>query len=243
MIVFGGMAAVSAQQVPVAGGYADAPNDDPEVVSAAGYAVRAQGRKQGARLSLVAIEHAEVQVVAGLNYRLRLRVRIGGRPRNAVAVVYKNLRGRQSLTSWAVVDFGVKGGGDGSATALPYSTIEELARALSEAYATKSLGKLDAARPYAGKVKIELGHSLLEGEDVTRQFTTLAGAERWLRRQENVDGLPARAVKPLLECGKGVCRYDFDGGILHNQLYLQEITYGYRNGRPYIKTISLLDGD
>src|SRR5215212_9078144 len=91
---------VSAQQVPIAGGYAEASSNDPQVVAAARYATRAQQRKQGALISLTGIEGAEVQVVAGINYRLRLRVKVKGRSENVTAVVYKNLKQRYSLTSW-----------------------------------------------------------------------------------------------------------------------------------------------
>ena len=38
--------------------------------------------------------------VAGLNFRLRLRVELGGQPRMVEAVVYRNLQGQHQLTSW-----------------------------------------------------------------------------------------------------------------------------------------------
>jgi hypothetical protein len=122
-------------------------------------------------------------------------------------------------------------------------SVEQLANSLAEAYAAKDLGRLDALRPYFRGVRIDLSHSLLENSDVIKRFRTLALAERWLRSLEVSDGVPARGVRPLLKCSKGVCEYNYDGGILHNHLYLQEFTYGFRNGRLYIKTISILDGD
>lgn len=85
---------------PIPGGYIEASTTDPEVVSAANFAVGRQRRKRGARASLVSIERAETQVVAGVNYRLCLRVRSGGRTQEVVTVVYRNLRQRYSLTSW-----------------------------------------------------------------------------------------------------------------------------------------------
>jgi hypothetical protein len=124
-------------------------------------------------------------------------------------------------------------------------TIEQLAKSFSEAYQARRLESLDAERPYAGKVKIVIGHSLGDdNSDETKAFRTLAQAERWLRSREIGDErLPLRESRPLLQCKNGDCEFDFDGGILHNHLYLQQISYGYRNGRPYIKTIYLLDGD
>lgn len=126
-------------------------------------------------------------------------------------------------------------------------TIEQLVKALEEAYTSRSLGKLDAGHPYFGRVKIVIEHSLAEedapGRFEIKQFRTLAQGEQWLRSREREEGAPFRQTRPLLRCTKGLCTYNFDGGILHNQLYLRKISYGYRNGRPYIKTIFLLDGD
>ena len=99
-IVFGSGSGVSAQEAPIVGGYADISSSDAEVVSAAKYAIRARARRQGTRISLISIGRAEVQVVAGLNYRLHLRVRINGRTEDVAAVVYKNLKNRYSLSSW-----------------------------------------------------------------------------------------------------------------------------------------------
>jgi hypothetical protein len=95
-----GGAAASSPARQVAGGYASAATDDAQVLAAARFAVRAAKRKRGAPLRLVAVEHAETQVVAGINYRLCLRVREGKRTREASAVVYENLRRRLSLTEF-----------------------------------------------------------------------------------------------------------------------------------------------
>jgi hypothetical protein len=73
-------------------------------------------------------------------------------------------------------------------------------------------------------------------------FKTFGEFGRWLKSQETEDGLPFRVTMPLVGCKRGLCTYNFDGGIDHNLLYLQKISYGYRNRRPYIKTIFLLAG-
>jgi hypothetical protein len=105
---------------------------------------------------------------------------------------------------------------------------------------------LDAQKPYLGTVRIVIENSLGEPNDkgrfVIRRFGSLAKAEAWLKSREH-DEMPARESRPLQRCAKGVCTYNFDGGILHNHLYLKKITYGTRAGCPYIKTIYLLDGD
>ena len=91
---------VLAQPAQIAGGYGEASKTDPEFLSAARFAVKQERRKLGRRLSLISIERAEVQVVAGLNYRLCLKVKIKGKPQDITAVVYKNLKQKYSLSSW-----------------------------------------------------------------------------------------------------------------------------------------------
>lgn len=122
-------------------------------------------------------------------------------------------------------------------------TIGQMVNELAEAYEAKALGRLDATRSYPGKVKIVIEHSLLEDTFKIKRFETFEQGEQWLRGREEEDRTPFRALMPLLRCRKGLCTYNFDGGISHNHLYLQKVAYGYRNGCPYIKTIYLYDGD
>ena len=90
----------SAQQEQIAGGYGDTSKTDPETLAAARFAIKQERRKLGRRLSLVSIERAEVQVVAGLNYRLCLKVRLRRKTEEVTVVVYKNLKQKYSLSSW-----------------------------------------------------------------------------------------------------------------------------------------------
>jgi hypothetical protein len=124
--------------------------------------------------------------------------------------------------------------------------VEDLAQQIAAAYEGKTLGGLDTQKPYLGRVRIVIENSLGEPGDKDRftikTFKSLAKAEAWLKSREH-DESPVRESRPLKRCAKGVCTYDFDGGILHNHLYLQKFSYGMRTGCPYIKTIYLLDGD
>jgi hypothetical protein len=86
---------------PFAGGYIKMSADSPEAQSSAKFAVAARGRRMGKRIVLWKVVKAEQQVVAGMNYRLCMRVFENGRARTVTAVVYKNLRNKRSLTSWA----------------------------------------------------------------------------------------------------------------------------------------------
>lgn len=119
-------------------------------------------------------------------------------------------------------------------------TIEQLAKAVAEAWSEGKLGSLDAQRPFVGSVRIRIEHSIADRVE-SRSFKTLARAERWLKSRERADG-PGRNIGPLQQCSKGVCAFEQEG-MLHNNLYLQKITYGIRKGQPYIKVIHIIDGD
>jgi hypothetical protein len=84
----------------MAGGYNPAKKNDPQVRAAAKYAVAAENQKIRPGVLFILIAKAEQQVVAGMNYKMCLKVRNGKRVRYATAVVYRNLKGKHSLTSW-----------------------------------------------------------------------------------------------------------------------------------------------
>jgi Aspartic acid proteinase inhibitor/Cystatin domain len=91
---------------PIAGGYAPIANDSTEASSAAKFAIAAR-KKKDPSLKLVSIEHAEQQVVAGMNYAICMKVRGKGDKAGAShlvhAVVFLNLRQKMSLTSFDTV--------------------------------------------------------------------------------------------------------------------------------------------
>jgi hypothetical protein len=91
---------VQVQQAQPTGAYAVASRTDKEVIQAANFAIKQAGRKNHTSISLVSIENAEQQVVAGLNYRLCLKVKIKGEVKHAGAVVYRNLKNKLSLSEW-----------------------------------------------------------------------------------------------------------------------------------------------
>ncbi len=83
------------------GDFRDAPKTDKSVVGAANFAVAAQNKKQKtASVTLIAVEKAEKQIVAGVNYRLCLAVKSNNKSAQATAVVYQNLQNQYKLTSW-----------------------------------------------------------------------------------------------------------------------------------------------
>lgn len=101
-VAFGSVIVGLAQNRPIVGGYKEAPTDDQEVKGAAEFAVGAQGEKENITITLRSIEHAERQVVAGMNYKLCLRVGKGDDPEDAdvKVVVFRNLKKEYTLKSW-----------------------------------------------------------------------------------------------------------------------------------------------
>ena len=124
-------------------------------------------------------------------------------------------------------------------------TIEQLHQSVAEAYKARTMRTLDEKKLIQGSVLIEIVHSLMEGKGslVRRRFKSFAQLDNWLKKRETEEGAPFRQVSELVKCAKGHCEYNYDNGILHNQLYLHDIYYRFRNGRPYIVRIDLLDGD
>ncbi len=123
--------------------------------------------------------------------------------------------------------------------------VDALQKSVAEAYKTKTMAKLDEKRLIQGSVLLRIVHSLMEGRGslVRRNFKTFAQLDAWLKKGERGEGAPFRQVSELVKCSKGHCEYNYDNGILHNQLYLQDISYRFRKGKPYIVRIDLLDGD
>jgi len=97
----------SAQKV---GGYKQSSKTDAGARAAAEFAVDAQAERKNLTIELVAVEKAETQVVAGTNFRLCLKITTSGADDESdvtitvKVVVYRNLKGEYSLTSWAEED-------------------------------------------------------------------------------------------------------------------------------------------
>jgi hypothetical protein len=94
------------------GGYKEVSKSDATVREAAQFAASAQGEKTDRAIKLIAVSKAEMQVVAGRNYRMCLKVESTGGEDEAdaiftvVTVVYIDLKGNKKLTSWEPTDCG-----------------------------------------------------------------------------------------------------------------------------------------
>jgi hypothetical protein len=119
----------------------------------------------------------------------------------------------------------------------------DLAAALSTAFAERNLGALDKLRAMSRTVEVRIEHSLAEdgeeGQFESRTFKSFAAAEKWLR---NRSPQANRETNPLTSCSKGVCSFE-TRGLLHNTLFLTKFTYAFYKGRPYIRSIYIVDGD
>jgi len=109
-----GCAAAKAQRL---GGYKEIDKTDEGATAAAEFAVKAESEKKEMTYKLVSLEHAESQVVAGINYRLCLKVGYHKQDDDVDTtefvrvVVYRNLQNQYSLTSWTEENCGSDEGG------------------------------------------------------------------------------------------------------------------------------------
>ena len=91
---------IRAQQIPIAGGYSAASKTSKEVKAAAAFAIMKLQKKVrgGSKIKLLSVRQAETQVVAGMNYKLCLSVKMNGKTQTIGAVVYQNLQNQRQLS-------------------------------------------------------------------------------------------------------------------------------------------------
>lgn len=84
------------------GGYSEASVTNAEVAAAVQFAVKtlAAMPERMPDITLVEILSVSQQVVAGMNYRLRMKLKVDGKHRNVEVVVWRKLDGKHELTSW-----------------------------------------------------------------------------------------------------------------------------------------------
>ena len=88
------------------GGYREIDKSDEGAAAAAEFAVKDQSEKKEVTYKLVSVEKAETQTVAGINYRLCLKVSYQKQGEDAETsefvrvVVFRSLQKEYSLTSW-----------------------------------------------------------------------------------------------------------------------------------------------
>lgn len=97
----------AANAQPKMGGYRSISTDDAGAAAAAEFALAEKSKEFGVELSLEEIKKAEVQVVAGKNYRLCLVIYAPSKEPETdgvqlfiQTVIYQNLKGEYKITSW-----------------------------------------------------------------------------------------------------------------------------------------------
>jgi len=80
------------------GGFREIAVTDKDVIAATNFVVEAQAKKE--KVALAKIVKAEVQVVAGRNFRINMDVRVDGGIRTAQATVWAKLDRTYQLTKW-----------------------------------------------------------------------------------------------------------------------------------------------
>ena len=74
------------------------------MIAAAKFALETKNismKRDGTRaFTLLELQKAQIQVVAGLNYRVCIKIKLGSILRTADALVYQNLQQQYSLSSW-----------------------------------------------------------------------------------------------------------------------------------------------
>ena len=112
-----GALTTSAQRL---GGFKEIDKGDEGAAAAAEFAVKAESEKKEMTYKLVSVEHAESQVVAGINYRLCLKIGYHKQDDDVDTtefvrvVVFRSLQNQFSLTSWTEENCGSD---DGEVTA------------------------------------------------------------------------------------------------------------------------------
>jgi hypothetical protein len=72
--------------------------DNPNVIDAAEFGIKALAEDTGQTIELVKIHKVYNQLVSGMNYRMLLELKVDGDNEFWVLQVYKTLQGKQSLT-------------------------------------------------------------------------------------------------------------------------------------------------
>jgi len=107
---FGVSRAGAVGQLPRVGGFKPVAANNPEVTAAARFAAAAQGKKEDTNIRLLAVESAEQAVVAGMIYRLCLKVEIEDTENNVDVTthvrteVFRSLQKQYQLRKWQEED-------------------------------------------------------------------------------------------------------------------------------------------
>ncbi|HED33755.1 MAG TPA: hypothetical protein ENJ08_05985 [Gammaproteobacteria bacterium] len=93
-------------------------------------------------------------------------------------------------------------------------------------------------------VTVKTLHSIQENTDKAVQFKGFKQFEQWIKNvRDNYRFRENLKVRTMGVCIDGCCKFPLDGGISHNTLYLEQVCFVIKNKKPFLKSITLLDGD
>jgi hypothetical protein len=130
-----------------------------------------------------------------------------------------------------------------AAATCAYDNVERLARDVAGHFQARTLNDLGRRLP-ARRAVLRIKHSIEDGLDLTDRIA-VAGLEARLAAAEKAEprqAAPQRQILEGLECRGLSCRFG-PSGILHNNLYLQQLTFVRSQGCLTLAGIDLLDGD
>jgi len=94
------------------------------------------------------------------------------------------------------------------------------------------------------KIRIDIEHSISDKAIVTDYIQGFEEYSDWLTSVRKSDSHSTLLkVRTLGSCSSNCCYYPFTMGILHNRLYLTRACFAIKDGKPYLESLYLLDGD
>lgn len=94
------------------------------------------------------------------------------------------------------------------------------------------------------EITITTKHSIQETKEKDLKIKGFSHFEKWLKDVRTNYRIPDNLkVKTMGVCVDACCSYPIDGGMSHNSLYLTEACFTFKNKTPFLKSITLLDGD
>ena len=93
-------------------------------------------------------------------------------------------------------------------------------------------------------ISIETTHSIQETKEKLVNVKGFSQFEKWLKDVRNNFRFPENLnVRTMGVCVDSCCHYPIDGGMSHNSLYLTKACFVFKNNKPYLSSLTLLDGD
>lgn len=125
-------------------------------------------------------------------------------------------------------------------------TQDQQARKLANKVSTAfflGLQRLDRDHLVRGRLKVTIENSGGEPEYEYKSFRSFGEMQRWMKSEENDEGVPWRESGQKLYCRKGLCTIGLvDGQMRHSHVFLTKMYYGYDKGRIFVRRLYIIYG-